>query len=64
MQLLRRGLIRVALYAECLLDGQHFEKIGKVALFRAEFLRDPFANQILVLGKIAGESLGFSRGLH
>jgi hypothetical protein len=50
MQLLCRRLVRVALYAECLLNGQHLEKIRKVALFRAIFLGDPFANQILVLG--------------
>jgi hypothetical protein len=62
MQLLCCCLIRVTLYAECLLDGQHFEKIRKIALFRAKFLGDPFANQTLVLGKIAGKS--FSRGWH
>lgn len=38
MQLLCRCLIRVTLYAECLLNGQHFEKIREIALFRAEFL--------------------------
>jgi hypothetical protein len=53
MQLLCRRLVRVALYAECLLNGQHFEEERKVAVFCAKFLGDPLADQTWVLGKIA-----------
>jgi hypothetical protein len=60
MQLLCCRLIRVALYAECLLNGQHFEEEREVAVFCAKFLGDLFPDQTLVLSKIASKR--FSRG--
>ena len=44
MQLLCCRLVRVTLYAERLLNGQYLEEKWEIAIFRAKFLRDPFAN--------------------
>ena len=59
MQLLCCRLVRVTLYAECLLNGQYFEEKWEISIFRAKFLSDLFANQAFVLGKISGKC--FSR---
>lgn len=56
MQLLCGRLVWVALYAECLFNGQYFEEERKIAILSAAKLPgDVFANQILILGKMAGE---------